>query len=91
MDTALPLVILSSTTEFGGVEASISKTLLVDLTLTVCSSIRPNLLRQAPINSQAAERAPVHLVAIVDTSGSMEGEKLNLVQDRSHPISCSGL
>lgn len=28
------------------------------------------------------ERAPINLVAVVDTSGSMRGEKLNLVQDR---------
>jgi len=60
---------LESRTEFPAVQFNQPSKLVVDLTLT------------APTFTLSEERAAVNLVAVVDTSGSMSGAKINLVQD----------
>ena len=71
MDVPPPsFLTLSSTPEWPAIALSDTKTVTVDLRVT------------APPCPELNERAPINLVAVVDTSGSMRGDKLNLVQDR---------
>jgi len=69
IDTPATEITITSKTEFSAVACADTKTFMVDLTLT------------APASDLNEKRAPVSLIAVVDTSGSMRGQKLNLVQD----------